>query len=294
MSRRTLTSTHRGLGWRLRRPLTYAAAFVAAAVLVPTGTAALVAAGLPALPTLYVVYAINCTFSIVDDQGKKVTSIAPGTYQVDVTTPMQFKLIEQADHPSPNDFTGCKGWVQFQLTGPGVNLFTTLTTGCDSFYLLPSTYYAPNSTYTALDLNQPAVTKTTFTTLASGTPVIPTSPYLPTSSKGFLSTDLIGSSIGAVFRGALAGTVSSRGASSLAYKGKAVSTLKAGRYRFSIDDRSARSGFTIRRAGSASAAVITRPAFVGRRSVTVLLRAGLWTYGSSMGATHRFAVGSRS
>jgi hypothetical protein len=40
--------------------------------------------------------------------------------------------------------------------------------------------------------------------------------------------------------------------------------------------------------------VITRPAFVGRRSVTVLLRAGLWTYGSSMGATHRFTVGSRS
>ena len=33
--------------------------------------------------------------------------------------------------------TGCRGWVQFQLTGPGVNLATTLDAGCEQ--QLPAT-----------------------------------------------------------------------------------------------------------------------------------------------------------
>ena len=48
--------------------------------------------GAPALPTLYVNYTMNCTFSIVDDAGRPVTTIAPGSYQVEVTTPIMFKL----------------------------------------------------------------------------------------------------------------------------------------------------------------------------------------------------------
>ena len=45
------------------------------------------ARGAAALPTLYVNYNMNCTFGITDDSGKAVTSIAPGTYQVQITTP---------------------------------------------------------------------------------------------------------------------------------------------------------------------------------------------------------------
>ena len=96
------------------------------------------------LPTLYVDYTMNCTFSIVDDSGKPVTSIAPGTYQVDVSTPIMFKLavpggpgVDRRPRTS-TDFTGCKGWVQFQLSGPGVSLFTTLDVGCGSSIVLPA------------------------------------------------------------------------------------------------------------------------------------------------------------
>src|SRR5438094_2766863 len=127
---------------RARRALLLTAALmVAAAVLAPLGSAARHASGQPALPTLYVQYTMNCTFAIFDDVGRPVSAIAPGTYQVEVSTPIMFKLVRPGgvtvDNIAPNDFTGCKGWVQFQLTGPGVNPFTTLDSGCDAFLILP-------------------------------------------------------------------------------------------------------------------------------------------------------------
>src|SRR5580765_6735529 len=79
--------------------------------------AALIAAGgTPATtyPTLYVMYAMNCTFQIVDDQGKAVNSIAPGTYQVDVRTPLAFGTVPLANMGA-TDMTACKGFPQFQL-----------------------------------------------------------------------------------------------------------------------------------------------------------------------------------
>src|SRR4051812_48349900 len=75
------------------------------------------------LPTLYVKYAINCTFTITNDNGGSVTSIAPGTYQVDVTSPLDFATI---DMTGITDFTACRGFARFQLTGPGVSLATTI------------------------------------------------------------------------------------------------------------------------------------------------------------------------
>src|SRR5262245_40429075 len=83
---------------------------------------------------------MNCTFSIFDDNDRRVTSIAPGMYQIEVSTPTMFKLVVPGgpgvDYIAPNDYTGCKGWVQFQLSGPGVDLFTTLDFGCTAFQLL--------------------------------------------------------------------------------------------------------------------------------------------------------------
>src|SRR6059058_1475882 len=116
-----------------RALLLTAALMVAAAVLAALGNAGTRAGGAPALPTLYVQYTMNCTFAIFDDAGKPVTSIPPGSYQLEVSTPIMFKLVRPGgvtvDNIAPNDFTGCKGWVQFQLSGPGVNLFTTLDSG---------------------------------------------------------------------------------------------------------------------------------------------------------------------
>jgi hypothetical protein len=248
----------------------------------------------PSIPTLYVQYAMNCTFSIVDDQGKPVSSIAPGTYQVEVSTPVMFKLVVPggpSNQIAPNDFTGCKGWVQFQLTGPGVALSTTLDAGCDAYLTLPATAFKPGSTYVAQDLNQPAATRTTITTLSSGTPTLPPSPYTPTSGKGTPSQDLVGSDIKKTLAGTLTGTLSSKGAPTLMRKGRTVSIIASGRYRFAITDRDAKAGFTLQPVGGKPLA-LTAPRFVGTHSVTVTLKAGRWTYSSGGGGPHTFLVTS--
>ena len=99
----------------LRRFSTLAAPLALAAALAPTGGAR------PAdtvLPTLYVNYTMNCTFTITGDSGARVTSIPPGNYQVFITTPMVFADV---DLTGVFDMTACKSFTQFQLTGPGVN-----------------------------------------------------------------------------------------------------------------------------------------------------------------------------
>src|SRR5947208_2739085 len=123
------------------------------------------AGGSPAaLPTLYVAYTMNCTFSISDDAGRPVTVITPGTYQISIRTPVSFA---EVDLSGIFDMTACKGFVQFKLTGPGVNAFDNLGDGDNAFDLLTETFQ-PGSTYTAQDLHQPSVTRTAFTTASSG------------------------------------------------------------------------------------------------------------------------------
>ena len=36
----------------------------------------------------------NCTFSITDDSGRRVSSIPPGTYQVSIRTPVSFAEVD--------------------------------------------------------------------------------------------------------------------------------------------------------------------------------------------------------
>jgi len=265
-----------------------AVAAATAAVLVPAGlassggTSSTSVAAPAALPTLYVRYQDNCTFSVFNDAGQQVSSIAPGKYQVDVSTPIMFKLLvpagPSADASASNDFTGCKGWVQFQLTGPGINLFTTLDSGCDSNDVIGTSTFQPSSTYVFQDLNQPSVTKMSITTLATGTPTPPaTTPYDATSGKGTTSQDIVGSDRKAAVIGTLTGALSSNGSPTLMLKGKPVATLKAGRYTFRISDQDAKASFTIQAAGGKQDA-LTTPSFVGKHSVTVTLTAGNWMY----------------
>jgi hypothetical protein len=267
---------------------------VAAAVFVPVVSASSRDAAPPATPTLYVNYTMNCTFSIVDDSGKPVTSIAPGTYQVMVTTPIMFKLVVPGgpgiDNMAPGDMTGCRGWVQFQLTGPGVNLATTLDVGCDSNLLLPPTTFKPSATYTAVDLNQPTVARDSFSTLATGTPTIPTkSPYTATSGKGDVQSSLLAS--GSV-AGTLNGTVSANGLIGLTSRGKTVKTLPAGKYSVAIIDKDTKGGFTILGPRSTKTSALTGASYVGRHSVTLNLTAGRWVYYSNLGKQYTFVVTS--
>src|SRR4051812_749323 len=111
------------------RRLAHRTAFVA--VMVAAVVASLGAAGAQTasiLPTLYFSYSMNCTFAILDDTGNAVTSVPPGQYQIDVRTPVPFGTIPK----NFSDMTACHGMPQFQLSGPGVNVSTTLTSGCES------------------------------------------------------------------------------------------------------------------------------------------------------------------
>jgi hypothetical protein len=269
-----------------------AALLAAAAFLAPVASSRTRDAAPSTTPTLYVNYTMGCTFSMVTDSGTPVTQIPPGTYQVMVTTPIMFKLVVPGgpgvDNMAPGDMTGCHGWVQFSLTGPSVNLSTTLDTGCDSNYLLPPTTFKPGATYTAVDLNQPSSTRMTFTTATSGAPPAPTSsPYDATSGKGDVQQTLLGT--GSVLAN-LNGGVSSKGLVSLLDQGHAIKTLPAGKYRFTILDKDSKGGFSILGPKSTKVSALTGTRFVGRRTVTLNLTTGRWVFYSNVGKQSTFMV----
>jgi hypothetical protein len=262
--------------------LVLAAVLAAGAVLVPAG-----GARHTVLPTLYVKYTMNCTFSITSDSGATVTSIAPGTYQVFVTTPMVFADV---DLSGIFDMTACKGYVQFQLSGPGVSLSTTLQDGDEDKDLL-SASFQPSSTYTAVDNNQAAATRTAFTTQATGTATAPTTTTGSgggVSAKGSTQQSLVGSAANP-FRGSLDAIVARSGRLSLTRNGKNVTSLKVGRWTFSVDDESKTGGFTLKSLRGKPQA-ITTPAYVGSHDVTVTLGQGRWFFYSGSGKKTTFFV----
>jgi hypothetical protein len=263
--------------------LTAILAVLAAGIVSTAGAGSRTAAA--ANPTLYFMYSMNCTFSIVDDTGKTVTSIAPGSYQVDVRTPVQFGTLPLPT--GPNDMTACRGVPQFQLSGPGVELFTTMTAGCEMDKVYPETFQA-NATYVAQDLNQPSVAHASFTTLASGTPQAPVVTYGGGKGKGVLGTDIVGSQR---IDGTLKVGVGSNGIPTLTKGGKTVTRISAGRYRLAIIDLSRKTGVRMLGPTSKAPIVLTGPSFKGTKTVTVALTSGRWAYFTSLQALRYFRVG---
>ena len=271
----------------IRRLLAFAAAFAVGAVIV-SAVSASSPNGNTVSPTLYFTYAMNCTFTILDDSGKTVSTIPPGSYQVEVRTPVAFGTVPLSSY-GVTDMTACKGMPQFQLTGPGINLSTTMTAGCQSDLTFPETFQ-PSATYTAVDNNQPSIARATLTTLASGTPTTPAATYGAKTSTAQTSTDLVGSGV-IPFRGTLTATLSANGKPSLTKKGKAISTLLVGRYTFAITDHDPNGGFTILGPTKVKT-TLTGVKFVGKHSATVVLKAGRWMYLSGLGQIHYFVVTS--
>jgi hypothetical protein len=250
-------------------------------------TLALASASRAANPTLYVHYNASCTFTIIGDDGKPVTSVPPGSYQVVVDTPFAFA----------NDQATC-AFVEFRLTGPGVSIITNLGTGDAETEQFVETLQ-PSSTYTLQDDGQPAQTRRTFTTTATGSASSggsgssggssSSTASSSSGSKSSSSTSVLGTSIATAFRGTLIGTVSSPARLTLTKGGRAVSNVKAGRYTFSIVDRTAKAGFTVQLVRKAATAV-TGVAFVGTRKVTVLLKPGQWFFYTPSGKKNYFVV----
>ena len=226
-----------------------------------------------AQPTLYVTYDTSCNFKITEDNGSLVGSAVPyGTYQVFVNTVFPFAAGGQAS---------C-GNVEFQLTGPGVSISTDLTLG-DASSEYETATFQPNATYRAVDNNHPNTGVTVFST--SSTPVSAvTAPSGTQTGSGTKSgtgtgpTSAIGTTIKAApFRGTLTGLVSTAGVLSLTDKGKPVRSLQAGRYTFAVTDKSSKSAFTVQEV-RANATTVTARSFVGKRSVTINLKAGQWFF----------------
>ena len=281
------------LSWN-RRTLTIAGALAAAVVVLP---AAYARRSDEVLPTLYVNYAMNCTFTITSDNGSRVSSIVPGTYQVFITTPMVFADV---DLTGISDMTACKSFTQFSLTGPGVNVATTLQDGDEDKELDKATFQ-PSSTYVAVDNNQPAVARVSFTTAATGAAADVNSPTQTSSSgKGDVQSGLVGSSSESgtqttasaplALRGTLVATVNASGTPKLTFQGKGVTALKAGRYTVSASDKSKKGGFIIQKF-KGGATTVTGVAYVGKRTQTLNLRAGQWFfYPTFVGAKTYFIV----
>jgi hypothetical protein len=160
-----------------------------------------------------------------------------------------------------------------------------MTAGCESDKVFTETFQ-PNATYIAQDLNQPSVAHGSFTTLASGTPVVPTTTYGGGKGTPEVSTDIVGS---LAVAGTLNATVAG-GKPTLTTKGKTVSSLKAGRYKWAITDRDAKAGLMILGPTSKAPTSLSGVKFVGKRSVAIKLTAGKWTYYTNLGTIHYFRV----
>lgn len=272
------------MGTQIRRLTKVVPVIVAASLLAFSGSVGTAGA---IQPTLYFVYSMNCTFSIQDDQGRAVSSVPPGVYQVDVRTPLAFGTVPIYGLPA-GDFTACKGMPQFQLNGPGVNISTTMTAGCQSDVLFQETLQ-PNSTYTAVDLNQPTVARASFSTSASGTPATPTATYGATSSHGETQSSIFATGQKAVAGTALA-TISADGTPTLMLGGKPLTNVAHGRYRFTINDASTTAGLVLLGPNTTKPVNVTGVAFKGKKSVVVLLKKGRWTYYTALKNLHTFVV----
>jgi hypothetical protein len=180
----------------------------------------------------------------------------------------------------PGDCISLPLW---ELKGPGIDLQDDMHGGEVDTHSIPA-YFVPNSTYTwHIDSNQAVVyTFKTTTEVVGSAPAGFTSPTKTVTTKP-TSQDITGSAV-LPFRGTLIGAVSAAGRLTLAYKGKSVGTLKAGKYTIAVTDKSSTNGFMVEKIKHAAMSV-TGTAFVGKRSAPVNLTAGKWLVMQRLGKT---------
>lgn len=188
---------------------------------------------------------------------------------------------------------------KFHLFGPGVDVVG------NSVQLTATVTFQPGATYVYQDDLHPDTLHEVFGTPGSG--ATSTSSSGSSGSSGSTGTGSTGSgssggksssgsqsAIGTAlqnipFRGTLAAIVSAGGRLTLTRSGKAVTTIKSGRYRFAVVDATAKGGFTVQEIRK-QAVTLSGLAFVGKRTVTVDLKAGQWMFYSSSARKSYFVV----
>jgi hypothetical protein len=101
-------------------------------------------------------------------------------------------------------------------------------------------------------------------------------------TSGGGSTGSTGGTTTTALRGTLSGTVARAGLLKLSFQGRAVSRLKAGRYRVTVVDRTPARSFVVQ-GSKRSAITVSGVSFVGTHSVIVDFKAGQWSFFTSAG-----------
>jgi hypothetical protein len=224
----------------------------------------------PATPTLLVSFFTNGQITVTLPDG---TPVGSTTGSPTVIPAGYYSIL--MDGPG-----GCIQLPLFQLNGPGASIVTDMNGGevdASSF----NAFFLPNSTYTWHTDRGLSSAVHTFTTsgavaAASGGQTTTTTPV--TSSGTPTSNNVVGSGI-APYRGAFSAEVSPLGTLTVQHF---APSMRAGRYRLTVDDRSTSQGLLLRK-GKKQAVSFTGAAFVGKRTGTVTLTAGTWVLTTQLG-----------
>lgn len=261
---------------------------LAGALVLPAGARSSRAAGTQAAASqvLDVYWQLGTAITVTLGDGTPVTPnsvIPPGSYAVVIY----------------NDYRDDLSIARmFHLIGPGVNVQTDLNQG-EEVQTTWALTFQPSSTYTWQDDYRPSQVSGSFHTSAaaasspsssspSGSTSAGSSPSGKPSPPSTSNSSAVGSAI-APFRGPLAAAVSAAGKLTLTRNGKNVNSLKSGRYTITVVDQTPKSGFTLQEIRR-QAVALTGPAFVGKRAVTVTLKAGQWFFFSAAGKKSYFFV----
>jgi hypothetical protein len=240
-------------------------------------------AATPGIPSIYVDYNQNCTFSMSVDPGTQLppspspgVTLPPGTYQ----------LLISMMNPSAG-YAPCST-PTFTLTGPGVS--TSIAFAGAELHEERLLTLQPSSTYVAQDENAPASTRRVLATSATGSSssLIGTGTTTTSSTAGSVQSDYVGSAI-LRYRGKLGATVTPGGKVTLKQHGRGVGALKAGKYDVVVADDDAHAGLLVQR-GSRKPVAVTTAAFKGTRVKRMALEGGKWSFFATPGKAVRVTV----
>jgi hypothetical protein len=227
--------------------------------------------------TLNVTFFANDSIAVTLPNGTSVgstsgppTVIPAGFYTVQLSGPMGLPA----------------GLPIFHLSGPGVDLMSNLNEGgVDS--AMDQASFAPSSSYTWTDDAIPGVVHT-FATSADIGGTAPAAAVSPHKGAPTQDQDIVGSAV-APTRGTLTATVSPAGRPSVALDGSTVSRLLAGSYRIAVTDHNPTAGLVVTKTGQRPRS-LSGAAYVGRRSVSVKLTPGRWTFTSRVGQKSGYSI----
>jgi hypothetical protein len=246
---------------------------VLAALLVPAGA---LGAGdaRRAAPSLTLTVNLSGAIEVVLGNGQRIrgtgTVIPPGPYL----------LIVHSEVPDDKDI-----FHVFHISGSGVEVSSDLLP-CENPREIFTITLRPGSTYVYEDSRHPELGRVVFSTSSSGSSA-DTSNTAPGHRAGGYSGSVSNTEL--FLQGTLSGKVLTAGKLTLVRNGKSVSLIKEGRYRIVVDDRTAKRGFVLQQLDK-KPVTVTKPSYVGKRTVTLTLKPGRWMFYSGTGAKQYFSV----